>query len=45
MAAVPIMSGRTPYVVLGDLPAYLASAFALGGVGWGWWKRRRAKKA
>ena len=45
MAAVPIMEGRTPYVVLGDLPAYLASAFALGGVGWGWWKRRREKKA
>lgn len=45
ISALPIMSGRTPYVVLGDLPAYLASAFALFGVGWGWWKRRRERKA
>jgi apolipoprotein N-acyltransferase len=45
IAAVPLVSGRTPYVVLGDLPAYLASAFALGGVGWGVWKRRRERRA
>jgi len=45
MAAVPLLSRRTPYVVLGDLPAYLAAAFAVFGVGWGWWKRRRERKA
>jgi apolipoprotein N-acyltransferase len=45
IAPVPLLSGRTPYVVLGDLPSYLASAFAVGGVGWGIWKRRRERKA
>lgn len=41
MADVPLLTGRTPYVVLGDLPAYLASLFALAGVGWGVLKNRR----
>ena len=42
-AGVPLLSGRTPYVVLGDLPSYLASAFALGGLALGVWKRRRER--
>ena len=45
MAGVPIVSGKTPYVVLGDWPSYLASAFALLSVGWGVYKRRRERTA
>ena len=43
VAGVPLVSGRTPYVVLGDLPSYLAAAFALFGVGWGVFKRVRER--
>ncbi|HEY1905502.1 MAG TPA: apolipoprotein N-acyltransferase, partial [Myxococcaceae bacterium] len=28
MAALPLMEGATPYVVIGDVPAYLAAVFA-----------------
>jgi apolipoprotein N-acyltransferase len=28
MAALPLMEGSTPYVVIGDVPAYLAALFA-----------------
>ena len=28
MAALPLMEGDTPYVVIGDVPAYLAALFA-----------------
>jgi len=38
---VPVLSGTTPYVVIGDAPAYLASAFALVGWAWGLAKGRR----
>jgi apolipoprotein N-acyltransferase len=31
MADLPLLSERTPYVVLGDIPAYLAALFAVGG--------------
>jgi apolipoprotein N-acyltransferase len=45
MADLPLLSGRTPYVVLGDLPAYLAALFALSGLGWGMIKNRKARRA
>jgi apolipoprotein N-acyltransferase len=31
VADLPLLKERTPYVVLGDIPAYLASLFSVGG--------------
>jgi apolipoprotein N-acyltransferase len=41
---LPLMSGTTPYVVIGDVPAYLAAAFTVGAWAWGLSKGRRARK-
>jgi apolipoprotein N-acyltransferase len=41
---LPVMSGTTPYVVIGDVPAYLAAAFTVGAWAWGLAKGRRARK-
>jgi len=44
MADLPLLTERTPYVVLGDIPAYLASLFALGGTLVALWRARRARR-
>jgi apolipoprotein N-acyltransferase len=31
VADLPLLKERTPYVVIGDVPAYLAALFAVGG--------------
>jgi len=40
---MPVLSGTTLYVVIGDAPAYLASAFAMLGWAWGVVKGRRKR--
>lgn len=42
---LPLLSGSTPYVVIGDVPAYLASLFCVLGIAWGILKARQARRS
>jgi apolipoprotein N-acyltransferase len=44
LAALPVVSERTPYLVMGDLTAYLSSLFCVAGLAIGLVRGRRGRE-